>query len=69
MLLECLLRHVVGGLIALLVHLLAQGLVVHLVVVLALHVLAELLRELCLQFTHGLDSVHSGFQGTKQVLL
>ena len=69
LLLQGLLRHVVGGLVALLVHLLAQGLVVHLVVVLALHVLAQFLREFGLQFAHRLDGVHGGLQGSQQVLL
>ena len=68
-LLQCLLRDVVGGLVALLLHLLAQFLVVYLVVVLTLHVGAEFLRELSLQLTHGLDGIHGSLQGAEQVLL
>ena len=43
LLVECLLGDVVGGLVALLIDLFAQGLVVHLVAVFALHILAQFL--------------------------
>ena len=66
---QCLLGDVIGGLIQLFIHAGTEVFVVHLVVVLALHVLAQLLRELSLQFAHGFDGLHSGFQGTKQILL
>ena len=48
LLFEGLLGDVVGGLIEFLVHLFAQGLIIHLVVVLALHVLAKFLAQLSL---------------------
>ena len=69
MLLECLLRHVVGGLIELVVHALAQSLVVDLVVVLALHVGAQLLGKLGLELAHRLDGGHGSFQSAEQILL
>ena len=69
MLLQCLLRDVVGGLVALLVDLLAQLLVVDLVAVFALHVLAEFLGEFLLQAAHGLDGFVGYLQGLEQILL
>ena len=68
-LLQRLLRHVVGGLVALLVHLLAQLLVVDLVAVFALDVLAEFLGEFLLQAAHGLDGFVGYLQGLEQILL
>ena len=38
-------------------------------VVLALHVLTELLAQFGLQFAHRLDGVHSSLEGTQQILL
>ena len=55
--------------VGLLAELLAEFLVVHLVAVLALNVCAKLLRELCLQFAHRLDSSHSSLQRANHVLL
>ena len=69
LLLQSLLRHVVCRLIELIVHLSTQLLVVHLMVVLSLHVLAELLAQFGLQFAHGLDSIHGGLKSTEQILL
>ena len=66
---QSLLGDVVGWLIELFVHALAQFLVVHLVVVFALDVLTELLGELCLQLAHGLDGCHGRLQCTDHILL
>ena len=68
MLLEGLLGDVVGGLVELLVHALAQCLVVDFVIVLTLHVLTQFLREGSLEFAHGLDGIHGGLEGTQQIL-
>ena len=69
LLLQSLLRYVVGRLVQFLVHTLTQLLVVHLVVVLALDVLTQFLAQLSLQLAHGLDSVHGSLQGAQQILL
>ena len=66
---ESLLHEVVGGLIELVLDLLAQLLVVDLVVILALGVGAELLHQFLLQLAHRLDSLVGGLEGADQVLL
>ena len=60
---------VVSGLVQLGVDLLAQVLIVDLVVVLALHICAELLGQLILQVAHRLDSLLGSLQSANQVLL
>ena len=69
LLLKGLLGNVISGLIELLVHALTQFLVVDFVIILALDILAEFLAQFSLQLAHGLDSIHSGFQSTEQILL
>ena len=69
LLLQCLLGHIISGLVALVVGLLTQVLVVHLVAVLALHVLAQFLGQLLLKAAHGLDGLVCSFQSCQQVLL
>ena len=68
-LLQRLLGNVISLGIELGVHLRTQVFVVHLVAVFALHVGAQLLRELGLQLAHGLDSSHGSLQGANHVLL
>ncbi len=55
--------------VGLLADLLAQFLVVDLMAVFALNVGAEFFRQFYLQFAHGLDGIHSGFEGTDHILL
>ena len=66
---QSLLGDIVCGLVQFFIHTCAEVLVVNLVVVLALHVLTELLAQLLLEFAHGLDGIHSGLEGTQQILL
>ena len=69
MLLEALLRDVVGFLIASLLDSFAELVVVHLVAVFALHVLAELFAQLLLQAAHGLDGLVSALECSQEVAL
>ena len=68
-LLQSLLVDIVHRSVELALDLLAQLLVVHLVTVLALHVGAQLLRQLVLQLAHRLDGLGGSLQGTDEVLL
>ena len=64
-----LLVHLIYGLIKLVLHLLAQILVIDLVVILALLVCAQLLSQFILEHTHRLDSLVGSLQSTDQILL
>ena len=69
MLLEALLRDVVGFLIASLLDSFAELVVVHLVAVFALHVLSELFAQLLLESAHGLDGLVSALECSQEVAL
>ena len=69
LLLEALLRDVVCLLIACLADSFAQFVVVHLVAVLALHVLAELFAQFLLEAAHRLDGLVGCLEGCEKVAL
>ena len=66
-LLETLLRDVVGFLVASLLDCLTQFVVVHLVAVLTLHVLTQFLLQFLLEAAHGLDGFVGGLEGSEEV--
>ena len=66
-LLEALLRDVVGFLVASLLDSFTQLVVVHLVAVLALHVLAKFLLQFLLEAAHGLDGLVGSLEGSQKV--
>ena len=60
---------VIYGLIQLVVHLFTQVFIVHLVIILALHILTQLLVQLILNGTHRLDGLVCSLQSVNQVEL